>query len=452
MKRNWIKYALLVLLLNACMVGPDYKRPAKSKAPAGWNTTADFINTADTITNLRWFNLFQDTVLKALIDTAIHHNYNLANATLRIEQSRANFSNSKADLLPQFSYYARARNRDPQLNQFNTLGIASWEIDIWGKLRRAKKAAFAQMLASQEGMKTILTTLISDVASYYFLMRDYDYRLAVSQRIVKSRQEYYELIRARFQGGDVSELDVLQADQQLSLAKATVQTIKRQLNLTERSLNILLGQAPQTVARGFENAAQPEFPVIPSGLPSAILENRPDVRQAEFLLQAESERIGVAIGQRLPTFNLTGILGLASAELSTFASVDALTSSASATLLGPIFNFGKNKRRVTIQRQETEIAANRFLNVYIAALGEVEGSLVSVQTLREEYEARKHQAEVANKSLTLSKERYTNGYTNYLEVLVAEGIVLDSELQASATKGQQLSAYIQLYRALGGGW
>ena len=430
------------------MVGPNYKRSDKSKAPGNWTAQAEFINTADTITNLKWFELFKDSVLKELIDTAIKHNYNLANAALRIEQSRANFSNSKADLLPGFSYFGRARNREPQTNSFSVVGIASWEIDVWGKLRRAKRAAYSELLASNEGMKTVLTTLISDVATYYFLMRDYDYRLAVSQQILESRQVYYDLINARFKGGDVSELDVLQADQQLSYAKATVQNSKRQLNLVERSLNILLGQMPQSVARGLENGTQPDFPIIPSGLPSSILENRPDVRQAEYLLQAETERIGVAIGQRLPAFSLTGILGVASPQLSNFA----LTSSASANLLGPLFNFGKNKRRVTIQRQEAEIAGNRFLNVYISALGEVEGSLISVQTYKEEYEARKHQAEVANKSLMLSKERYSNGYTNYLEVLIAEGIALDSELQASATRGQQLAAYVQLYRALGGGW
>ena len=448
MKRRYLYCLILLAGLNACKVGPDYKRSDKSKAPGAWTTQAEFINTADTITNLRWFDLFKDDVLKALIDTAIKHNFNLANAALRIEQSRANYSNSKADLLPGFSYFGRARNREPQSNSFSALGIATWEIDVWGKLRRSKRAAYSELLASEEGMKTILTTLISDVASYYFLLRDYDYRLKVSEQIVQSRQEYYELINARFKGGDVSELDVLQADQQLSFAKATVQSIKRQLAFTERSLNILLGQMPQAISRGLENAEQPDFPVIPSGLPSSILENRPDVRQAEYNLMAETERIGVAIGQRLPAFSLTGILGVASPQLSNFV----LTSSASASLLGPLFNFGKNKRRVTIQRKEAEIATNRFLNVYISALGEVEGSLVSVQTYKEEYEARKHQADVANKSLMLSKERYSNGYTNYLEVLIAEGIALDSELQASATRGQQLSAYVQLYRALGGGW
>lgn len=188
MKCQYLKYGFFILLLQACMVGPTYKRSDKSKASGNWTTQAEFINTADTITNLKWFELFKDTVLKELIDTAIKHNYNLANAALRIEQSRANFSNSKADLLPGFSYLARAQNREPQSNSFSALGIASWEIDVWGKLRRAKRAAYADLLATQEGMKTVLTALISDVATYYFLMRDYDYRLAVSQQILDSRK------------------------------------------------------------------------------------------------------------------------------------------------------------------------------------------------------------------------------------------------------------------------
>jgi multidrug efflux system outer membrane protein len=194
------------------------------------------------------------------------------------------------------------------------------------------------------------------------------------------------------------------------------------------------------------------MPVIPAGLPSSLLEQRPDIKQAEYLLMSETEKIGVAQAKRFPSFNLTGFLGFASADLTTLVSDANFVSNAAAGLLGPIFNFGANKRRVEIQRMEAKIAANNYANVYFSALGEVESSLVAIQTYTNEYEDRSQIAADATKSFMLSQHRYLDGYTNYLEVLVAESAMLESELQASATKAQQLSSYIYLYRSLGGGW
>ncbi|MEI6747809.1 MAG: efflux transporter outer membrane subunit [Bacteroidales bacterium] len=442
---------ILITGLSSCLVGPKYVRP-NMKSPRAWNEQSKFVTSADTITNLKWFKIFKDPVLNKLIDSALKNNYNLAVAVARIEQSRAQYGISKADLLPSFGYNAGAQLNHPYSNEFNVSGTASWEIDFWGKLRHAKRASYAQMLASEEGMKTVTTTLIVNVASCYFQIRDLDNRLALSQRTVESRTEYFKLVNERFKGGDVAELDMLQADQQLSLAKATVQNIKRQLNGIERSLNILLGQTPQQIPRGIENIDQRDIPLIPEGLPSTLLEQRPDVKKAELILQAETERIGVAQASRFPNLSLTGFLGLASTDLSSLISDASYASNATASILGPVFSFGTNKRRVEIQRKEAEIAANNYINVYISALGEVENSLVSVQTYTEEYEARKHQADAATKALMLSKERYRQGYTDYLEVLVSESSMFEAELQASAIKAQQLTSYINLYCALGGGW
>jgi multidrug efflux system outer membrane protein len=290
------------------------------------------------------------------------------------------------------------------------------------------------------------------VASLYFQLRDLDNRLEFAKRTVKSRTEYLSLITSRFKGGDVSELDMLQADQQLQVAIATQNSLTRGLNFTERSMNVLLGQVPQSIPRGFANTDHKSIPLIPEGLPSTILEQRPDIRQAEFTLQAETERIGMTQAMRFPSLNLTGFLGFASGDLSTLLTDANALGTASATVLGPIFNFGANKRRVDVQRKAAEIAANNYVNTYISALGEVENALVSVQTYTNEYEARKHQAAAASKTLMLSQERYNNGYTDYLEVLVAESAMFESELQASVTKAEQLTSYIRLYRSLGGGW
>lgn len=451
MKKIIFSSLILLAILTSCMVGKKYTRPEVA-APQTWMEQNKYINTPDSIQNLKWFQLFNDEVLNGLIDSALKYNYNLANAAVRIEQARASYGIAKASMLPTIGYSAGAEINSASPNNFNVLATASWEIDFWGKLRHAKKAAYAEILASEEGYKTVITTLISDVASYYFQMRDLDNRLRIAHKAFVSRTEYFNLVNARFKGGDVSELDMLQADQQLAIAKATISSVTRQLNSVERSLNILLGQTPQALKRGLENVDQQIVPVIPAGLPSSLLEQRPDVKQAEYYLMAETERIGVAQAMRFPSVSLTGLLGVASVDLSNLLTNDAILGSASAGILGPIFAFGANKRRVELQKYQAEIAANNYLNTYIAALGEVEGALVSVQTFASEFEARQHLAESAGKSLMLSQERYKSGYTDYLEVLIAENAMLDSELQASATKAQQLASYIYLYRALGGGW
>ncbi len=451
MKKIIFSSLILLAILSSCMVGQKFTRPEVA-APQTWIGQNNYINTPDSINNLKWFNIFNDRVLNSLIDTALKYNHNLANAAFRIEQARAAYGIAKADLLPSVGYSAGAELNSASPNNFSAVATASWEIDFWGKLRHAKKAAYAEILASEEGYKTVTTTLVSDVATYYFQMRDLDNRLKIALRTVNSRTEYFNLINARFKGGDVSELDMLQADQQLAIATATVNSVKRQLNATERSLNILLGQTPQAIARGLENVDQQVVPVIPAGLPSSLLEQRPDVKQAEFYLMAETERIGVTQAMRFPSVSLTGLLGVASADLSSLLSSDAALGSATAGILGPIFAFGANKRRVEIQKYQAEIAANNYLNTYIAALGEVENALVSIETYAGEYEARKRQAESAGKSLMLSQERYKSGYTDYLEVLISENSMLDSELLASQIKAQQLVSYIYLYRSLGGGW
>lgn len=446
-----ISILILLTVLSSCLVGPKYSRP-EVKSPTDWMEQSKFVDKTDTITNLQWFELFKDTILNNLISEALSKNYNMANAVLRIEQSRAVYGIAKAELLPSIGYGARAQVNNNSDNSFSLGGTASWEIDFWGKLRHAKRAAYADILASEEGMKTIQTILISDVASLYFQIRDLDNRLAIAKRTVKSRTDYLTLITARFNGGDVSELDMLQADQQLQIAKATTSNLQRGLNFTERSMNVLLGQVPQSIPRGFANTDHKNIPLVPEGLPSTLLEQRPDIRQAEFLLQAETERIGMTQAMRFPSLNLTGFLGFASGDLSSLVSDANFASNAAATILGPIFSFGANKRRVDVQRKTAEIAANNYVNTYITALGEVENSLVAIQTYTDEYEARKHQAEAAGKSLMLSQERYNNGYTDYLEVLVAESAMFDSELLASTTKAEQLSSYMRLYRSLGGGW
>ena len=460
MKKLILLYLAIVLLMSSCLVGKKYTRP-DMEAPEDYifrdttvavaDTVSPYVN-ADSTINLQWFQLFGDTVLNDLIAQALDTNANLRIAALRVQQSRSAFQNSKASLLPSFGYSGQAEMNYPMTDDNFIFGTASWELDFWGKLRHAKRAAYAEMLASEEGLKVVKTTVVSDVANYYFLMRDLDNRIEVSKQTVASRTLYYNMVNERFMKGEVAELDKLQAEQQLAMAEASLAGFRRELFITERSLNILLGQNPQTIDRGLQNEDQVIIPDIPSGLPSKLLEQRPDVLAAEDMLIAETERIGVTQAMRLPSFSLTGFLGVASGDLSTLLVSDAFTGGLAGMVMGPIFEFGKNKRRVDIQKAEAEIAIANFTNTYRIALSDVENALTSIQTYREEHAARVRQVEAARKSLMLTKAKYDEGYSSYLEVLIAESYAFDAELMLSITRAQQLSATVALYRALGGGW
>jgi multidrug efflux system outer membrane protein len=450
----------IVFLLSSCLVGRRYTRP-EVNVPENYvsgdtlvvtGDTSSALAVKDTTLNLQWFELFSDTVLNNIIIQALDSNTNLNIAVLRVEQSRSVYKNSQARQWPSIGYQASANIADPATDNFELLGTASWELDFWGKIRHAKRAAYAEMIASEEGLKTIKTTIVSDAASLYFLLRDLDNRIEVTRQTIASRRTYYEMVNERFLKGESAELDKLQAEQQLALAEATLSSLQRELSYTERSINILLGQNPQPIPRGIANADQVIIPEVPAGLPSTLLEHRPDVVAAENNLIAETERIGVYQAMRFPSFSLTGLLGVASSDVTTLLTGDALTAGVTGMVLGPLFEFGINKRRVDVQKAEAEIAVNNYLNTYRTALADVENSLVGIQSYREEYAARLRQVEAARRALMLTKAKYDAGFTSYLEVLIAESYAFDAELLASYTRGQQLTSTVALYRALGGGW
>jgi len=460
MKKLVFIQIFIVLLLSSCLVGKRYARP-EMKAPEKFingdtafiaNDSVSAFASRDTSLNLQWFELFSDTVLNSLITQALDSNTNLRIAVQRVEQSRSVYKNANASLYPSFGYSASGSINDPSADNFDIFGTASWELDFWGKIRHAKKAAYAEYLASEEGLKAVKTTLVSDVASLYFLLRDLDNRVEVAKQTFESRTTFYNMVNERYLKGESSELDKLQAEQQLALVEADLNSLQRELNVTERSMNILLAQNPQTIARGLSNADQTTIPEVPAGLPSTLLEQRPDVKAAEDILVAETEKIGVAQAMRFPSFSLTGFFGLASADVTTLLDGGSLAGGATGMIMGPIFEFGKNKRRVDIQKAEAEIAVNSYLDTYRRALGDVENALDGIKSYKDEYKARQRQVEAARKALMLTKAKYDAGYTSYLEVLIAETYAFDAEMLASYTRGQQLTSTVSLYRALGGGW
>ena len=460
MKKLIPLFLAIVLLMSSCLVGKKYHRPDMA-APENYifrdtlvavvDTASRYINSDSTV-NLQWFQLFGDTVLNDMIALALDSNFNIKTAAKRVQQSRAVFQDSKASLLPSFGYSAQAEMNNPGNDEDFIFGTASWELDFWGKLRHAKRAAYAEMLATEEGLKAVKTAIVCDVANLYFQMRDLDNRIEVARQTVESRTIYYNMVNERFIRGEVAELDKLQSEQQLAMAEASLAGFYRELYFTEGSLNILLGQNPQAINRGLQNEDQVILPEIPAGLPSKLLDQRPDVKAAEEMLIAETERIGVTQAMRLPSFSLTGFLGVASGDITTLLSSDAFAGGLTGMIMGPIFEFGKNKRRVDIQRAEAEIAVNNFMNMYRIALGDVENALISIRIFREEHAARVRQVNAARKALMLTKAKYDEGYSSYLEVLVAESYAFDAEQMLSITRAQQLSATVALYRALGGGW
>jgi len=464
MKKLIFIQLLIAVLLSSCLVGRRYSRP-EMEIPENYinnDTTAAVTTTKadslsafaakDTTLNLQWFELFGDSILNSLITQALDSNTNLRIAALRIQQSRSVYKNAGSYLWPSIGYSGSANIADPADDNFQLLGTAAWELDFWGKIRHSRRAAYAQMLASEEGLRSVKTTLVSDVASLYFLIRDLDNRVEVAKQTVASRTEFYNMVNERFLKGESAELDKLQAEQQLALGQANLNSLQREQSITERSMNILLGQTPRAVPRGLKNTDQPDIPEIPAGLPSTLLENRPDVKAAEQQLIAETEKIGVTQAMRFPSFSLTGLFGLASNDITTLLDGEALTAGVTGMIMGPLFEFGRNKRRVDIQKAEAEIAMNSFMDTYRRALADVENALVGIKLYRDEYAARMRQVEAARKALMLTKAKYEQGFSNYLEVLIAESYAFDAEMLASYTRGQQLATTVSLYRALGGGW
>jgi multidrug efflux system outer membrane protein len=453
--KNKLKKVIVILTLAilpvGCLVGPKYAKPEDQNATSFHNGPAN-ADTLATVVNVKWFDLFNDDALKGLITKGLENNYDMKIAMARIEKTRAELGYSKADLLPAIGYSGTANSNKKAFMPSNASASLSWELDFWGKVRHENRAVQDELIASEEGRKVILSNLVSDIAVSYFQLRDFDNRLLISQNTLKSRQEGYEIINQRFLGGYVSEVDKVQIEQQVAIAEATIPAIKRQITQLENIISILIGQAPGPIPRGKSNSELEVANIIPVSIPSVLLRNRPDVNQAERLYMAANERIGVAQAMRFPSFNIAALAGFANSDLNHLFDSSSYLQNASASITGPIFNFGKNKRRVEIYRQIAEESKLTYQKTCIVAVAEVEQSLQNVATYKEEYAARNKQVIAARQNLKLSEARYDNGYISYLEVLEIQRSLFDAELSLSELTQNQLSSTIQLYKALGGGW
>ncbi len=445
------------LFIAGCAMGPDYERPETTMLEAFEQAT----DGGPSIANLNWWELFGDEQLNALVRIALEQNQDMAIAISRIEEARAALGFVRSDQYPQFEVSAGANRGNaipgtsvitPINNNFVLAGNLSFELDLWGKLRRSTEAAQAELLATVDAGNSVLITLISDVASAYLLLLDLDTRVAIAERTLDTRIESLGIIQARFDRGTVALIDVNQAQIEKFDAEAQLVALQREDVQVENLLNILLGQHPGTIEREQRDIYSLEPLKVPAGLPSELLERRPDIRVAEQQLVAQTARIGVAEAIRFPSLSLTGSLGLASDELSGFFSSDNKTWGLSAGLIAPVFNAGRNKRRVEVEVARTEQALLNYQQTVLQAMREVEDSLVGVHTYKREVMARESQQKAATSAAMLSRARYNGGVTSYLEVLESERSLFRAELLASSTRREQLVSYVTLYKALGGGW
>jgi len=457
--KNKIFSGVFVLILAGCAVGPKYSRPDTKKPEAYVQAST----ATDSITNLKWWNIYQDTVLQSLIYHAVDSNLDLRIAVARVDEAKAILGFNQANMFPFFDYSARGRATNfrsnseqagiafPQ-NSISLMGNVSWEIDLWGKLRHANRAAFADLVATDEGRKSIYISLVAQVAELYFHLRGLDERLEITRRTYETRREYLRIITLRFERGEVAELDKLQAEQIAASSEAQMYALERAIIQIENALNILLGQPYSPITRGLTNDQQ-QFPVsIPSGLPSELLERRPDIRSAEQQLIAQTERVGIAVALRFPSLSLTGFFGVASPDISNLISSDAIAGSITGQLAGPIFRFNQNKRRVEAERAKAVQFGYQYEKTVLIAFAEVENSLAEIRTYTNEFAARQTQVGATERSLLLSKALYDNGYTSFLQVLDAERELYNSQFEKSLALQNQLISIVRLYKALGGGW
>ena len=457
MRHRLLLLGLAALLGGCATLTPDYQRP-ELDVPAHYLHATD---EGAAIGNLPWWELFNDPELEALIRTALAGNKDLKVALARIGEARQRVISTRANQYPFVNIQGTVgRGRESRelvpsadtASLYSVAGDLSFEVDLWGRLRRATEASRARLLSTEAAYRNVTISLVSNVATTYLLLRDLDQRLAISRRTAKARREHLAIIQARFEKGTVPEIDVNQAQIELASAEVAVTAFERRIASVENALQILLGNNPAPLRRQAGLARSILPPKVPAGLPSELIRRRPDVVAAEEALHAETALVGVFEALRYPSISLTGSLGLASKNLSDLTSGDSDSWNLAGNLLGPIFNSGQLKARAEAQRARAEQALYEYQAVLQNAFREVEDALAAVRTLREEHEARKRQVQAARNAARLSRARYDGGVTDYLEVLDSERSLFNAELAESATLQQYLNAIVRLYKALGGGW
>ena len=460
---------LLAFASAACRVGPNYQRPAIAP-PAAFRAPQPLPpDQAASIADLKWFEVFKDPQLQDLIRTALTRNYDLRDAVARVEAADANLGIVRSDQYPHVgaggSVEFNRLSRDGATplpaaflpNQNRTFGTAvlqllSFEIDIWGRLRRATEAARANLLSAEETRKAVVTTLVSDVATAYLTLRELDYELEISQRTLQTREESLDLVRQRQTGGVATRLDLRQAEELVYTAAETIPATQEQIEQHENQISLLLGENPGSVVRGRGLTDQDLPPAVPPGLPSALLQRRPDIRAAEQDLVAANAEIGVARAAYFPQISLSGFLGGESTQLSSLFSGPHSAWSVVPQVTQPIFTAGRIKSGVRLAQAERDHALVQYEKAIQTAFTEVSDALIAHQRMRESREKQEALVNALEDRLRLAYMRYRGGVDTQLNALDADRDLFTAQLSLAQLRLEEILSVVQLYKALGGGW
>jgi len=454
-KMAQIVILMVAVSLTGCAMGPDFQKPVVATPPVFRFSDSEAKETV----NLKWWKLFDDPALYSLVAMALDGNKDAMIAARRIEEARAALGFAKADQYPRLDLEGSATvgnftgvSRSSTTDRSAYLApVLSWEIDFWGKYRRSTEAALSELMASQYSLRTVQISLISEVVSTYFLLLDYHQRLTIAEQTLESRLDSLDIIQKRFDKGIIPEIDLNQAQIQKEIAAGAIPLYQRLIGNTENALSILMGKFPGEIKTGADLSQLAVPPDIPSGIPSRILERRPDIAEAMYLLEAQTARIGIAESLRFPSITLTGLFGVASSDIASISSEGGVWS-VGGGLFGPLFDFDKNLRRTEIEKERTRQALYRYENRVLLAFREVSDALNDIQTYKEQISAAERKHKAAENAATLSKMRYDRGVTSYLEVLETERTLFEVGLELSELKQRFYTSYVGLYKALGGGW
>ena len=449
--------------LFGCAVGPNYKRPTIDVPPTYRGAAPGAAAPSDpaSLGDEKWWAVFQDEALQGLIRTALQQNYDLRIAATRVLQARAQVGITRADQFPSLSGGGNINSTQtalsPEFPAFEeTSGqltlSAAWELDFWGKYRRASEAARANLLASEWGQRAVVSTLIANIATAYFQLRALDLELEISQQTLSSRQQSLKLEQALEQNGSVSLVDVRQAEQLVYTTTETIPNVERQIQQEENFIRVLLGQNPGEVPRGRKLTEQPILPTVPVGLPSALLERRPDVQQAEEQLIAANALIGVAKAAYYPDISLTGTGGFQSPALVRLFTGPAALWNFGPNVTVPIFTAGKIHSNVKLVEAQQQEALLTYQQAIQQAFRSVSDSLVGYQKNREFREQQELLTASAQEASKLAEIRYKAGVTSYLEVLTNDTNYFAAQLALAQAQSNELNSLVQVYNALGGGW
>ena len=445
---------LVIVLLGGCAVGPNYRRP-EVPLPPGHRAGAADLDAAASLADMKWFDLFQDEALRTLIRQALANNFDVRIAAQRVTQAEGQLTAVRSGFWPQLGVQgtgARQGVTSPVQSSIGIFGFASWEIDLFGRIRRSAEAARADLQFSREDQSAVLQSIVASVAEGYFTLRDYDAQLALTRASLQARRDSLRLVDARLQGGVGTRVDLDQAQSLVAAAASDVIALERAVEQTENLIAFLAGRFPSAPERGKPLVEQPQPAQVPAGLPAALLERRPDIRAAEQRLVAANARVGVAKAAFFPSIQLTGAAGYQSVDLLGIIQRSSAAYNVAGVADLPLFDAGRrvgNYRVAKAVREELVINYQRSIN---NALRDVADSLIGYRKAREFRAQQELLAATLRDQSRLSQLRYRGGVTSYLEVLDTERQRLQAEQQLSKAQRQELVAMVQLYRALGGGW